>query len=173
MKKQKKKKVYVLTVSRFFPKTHSRAGAKTWFVKEILKSIVGAKQIIEAVKTRASVKKIHTIRNNYELWLDRIKKVNNGEAILSLRYWQGAPYNSKQIEFAKLCEGQVAIEKLYLSTDLNDCDIRGVHFHGDAAKVLSANDGLSEKDFREWFKKHNAKNTLAIIHFTSFRYKQF
>jgi hypothetical protein len=35
---------------------------------------------------------------------------------------------------------------------------------------LSKNDGLSEDDFRAWFKGYDTRKPLAIIHFTNFRY---
>ena len=81
------KKIYVLTVSEFFPKNHPKEGLPTGFINAI-----------------SSYKKIHTIRANYELWAKRAEKINKGEAVLSVRYWTGKPYNSKQREVFVLNE---------------------------------------------------------------------
>jgi hypothetical protein len=35
---------------------------------------------------------------------------------------------------------------------------------------LSINDGLSLEDFRAWFKGYDLSQSMAIIHFTKFRY---
>jgi hypothetical protein len=35
---------------------------------------------------------------------------------------------------------------------------------------LAKNDGLSENDFCEWFRKYDLSKPMAIIHFTNFRY---
>jgi hypothetical protein len=35
---------------------------------------------------------------------------------------------------------------------------------------LAKNDGLSLKNFKEWFKKYDISEPMAIIHFTKFRY---
>jgi hypothetical protein len=135
-------KTHVLTVSRYFPATHKRKGDKTKFVDAIY---FGNKK--------------HTIRSNFPLWEKRIKEVQEGKAILSLRYWSGKPYNSKQVEFAQLDKDSgVGIQKanLFLLTHKYE----NVH----------RNDGLSEDDFLEWFKKTPFDQKLAIIHFTNFRY---
>lgn len=69
---------YVLTVSEFFPKTHNKAGLPTGFINAI-----------------SNKTKLHTIRGNYDLWAKRFEKINKGEAVLSVRYWSGKPYNSR------------------------------------------------------------------------------
>ena len=38
------------------------------------------------------------------------------------------------------------------------------------SETLAKNDGLSDDDFREWFKKIDFSKPMAIIHFTDFRY---
>jgi hypothetical protein len=35
---------------------------------------------------------------------------------------------------------------------------------------IPQNDGLSPEDFKEWFKKYDLLEPMAIIHFTKFRY---
>ena len=58
-------------------------------------------------------KKIHTIRANFPLWEKRIKEVQEGRAVLSIRQWTGEPYRSKQVEIVRLAaEGGVGVQKL-------------------------------------------------------------
>ena len=148
-------KTYVLTVSRTFPKTHKRAGEQTWFVEKINEA--GMPISDEPIMG----KKIHTIRANYELWKKRIDEVQKGNAIISIRYWSGKPYNSKQVEICQLNRfSGIGLEEVIIPC-MNDID----HI-----KQLAKNDGLSLEDFEEWFKKYDFSKPLAIIHFTAFRY---
>jgi hypothetical protein len=39
-----------------------------------------------------------------------------------------------------------------------------------APDKIANNDGLSFDDFKDWFKKHDCSNLLAIIHWTDFKY---
>jgi hypothetical protein len=36
--------------------------------------------------------------------------------------------------------------------------------------LLSKNDGLSLKDFKDWFKGYDLSKPMTVIHFTKFRY---
>lgn len=65
-------KTYVLTLSKQFPHSHKRAGEPTLFAARVFQR-----------------EKIHTIRNNYPLWAKRIKEIQQGEAVLSIRQWEG------------------------------------------------------------------------------------
>lgn len=162
-------KTYVLTVSRYFPKTHKKSGQETYFVDKIQASINDVRQFRN---------KIHTIRANYELWAKRISEVQKGDAILSVRYWSGKPYNSKQIEICQLDKNSgIGIQALiFPEKNINNATVCGNDFpkptwyKGLTCIELSKNDGLSLDDFKEWFKKYNLSNPMAIIHFTSFRY---
>lgn len=149
-------KTYVLTVSNQFPKTHPRAGQDTGFVAAI-KNLFGDHQT-----------KIHTIRCNYPLWAKREKEINEGRAILSIRYWSGKPYGSKQIEICRL--EKIGVQELvFRFGDFNMPKISNSDLllpHEDLAK----NDGLSPRDFCYWFKKYDFSKPMAIIHFTNFRY---
>ncbi len=145
------KKVYVLTVSEYFPKGHIREGEATGFVMAIAKS-----------------DKIHTIRGNYELWEKRAEKINKGEAILSVRCWTGKPYNSKQREvfaFEKIGVEKIQLDNL-LGWFVNDEDNDRITLH-----ELAKNDGLSIEDFKSWFKGQSFNEPKAVIHFNNFRYK--
>ena len=118
-------------------------------------------------------KKIHTIRANYELWEKRIKDVQDGKAVLSIRYWSGKPYNSKQVEIHQLDKDSgVGVQKICYTID-NSENYRPIIY--DSCKIiglqeLSKNDGLSLDDFKEWFKKYDLSKPMAIIQFTDFRY---
>ena len=145
-------KTFVLTVSKQFPKTHIRAGQDTNFVQNIKKLFA------------KDSKKIHTIRANFELWDSRALQINEGKAILSIRYWSDKPYNSKQIEICKL--ERIGIEKLTDPTNFVFANI------GDKLinwETVAINDGLSFDDFCDWFKVRQ-KNPMAVIHFTDFKY---
>lgn len=144
-------KTYVITVSEFFPKNHFRTGERTHF--------------------QSSIKhhnKIHTIRANYELWRKRFKKIDKGEACLSIRVWEGKPYASKQREIFRYEKTDgIGLEKLDASNLIFAIieDKRNICWD-DIAK----NDGLTFMDFVNWFKTYDKTKPLAIVHFTNFRY---
>lgn len=164
-------KTHVLTVSRVFPSTHKRKGEQTFFVDKILEAQKGNAML--AIRTELGLLKIHTIRSNYPLWEKRIKEVQDGKAVLSLRYWSGRPYSSKQVEFAVLDKDSgVGIQDLiFLNRNILDPIIA---INSDCLELdindLYENDGLSFNDFKEWFKKYDLSKPMAIIHFTNFRY---
>lgn len=150
-------KKYIITLSKFFLKQHIRAGEETGFKDSFLKG-----------------KKVHTIRANYNLWEARIKEVQEGNAVLSIRQWSGIPYRSKQNEITELSkEDGVGIQKLTFNKDSNgmffleDYDIDGKYIELDK---LASNDGLLTEDWSRWFKKYDLSKPMAVIHFTSFRY---
>lgn len=148
-------KTYVLMVSEFFPKTHKRAGEPTGFPLAI-----------------KHYDKIHTIRGNYQLWAKRFQEINKGNAYLSVRIWTGKPYQTKQVEIFRYDNThKIGIEKLScnpLGWVINDTLLEELK-----TEVLAKNDGLTEPDFKEWFKgSFVVDNSKAIIHFTDFRYCQ-
>ena len=160
-------KTFVLTVSKTFPKSHKRAGQQTWFVEKINEA--GMPISDEPIMG----KKTHTIRSNYEFWEKRAKQINDGKAILSIRYWNGKPYNSKQVEFCQL--SQIGVQKLtFYNNDINcpyvyeEDGVANYPIYG--IEQIAKNDGLSLSDFKEWFKHYDLSKPMAIIHFTSFRY---
>lgn len=154
-------KTFVLTVSKHFPKTHAKSGSQTWFIEQINNAL------FPVLEEPIFGKKIHTVRGNYDLWKKRIDQVNSGKAILSLRYWSGKPYNSKQVEVYQL--EKVGIEKLEDPTNFVFAPIEGIPIDW---QEIAKNDGLSFEDFCEWFKIRSSE-PMAIIHFTDFRYKKF
>lgn len=140
-------KTYVLTVSKNFPATHPRKGEPTDFIQKII-----------------SGEKIHTIRNNVELWTSRAKAVNEGKAILSIRQWSGKPYRSKQVEVGQYTEIGIQTVAVSLFGNITVGKDRRVTLYS-----LSTNDGLSIEDFSSWFGVWGNKSKV-IIHFTDFRY---
>lgn len=139
-------KTRYLIVSPWFPKHHPLAGSPTHFV--------------EAIKNGD---KIHTIRSNYAEWKKIASQVNSGEAVLSLRYWDGSPYQSKQVEFMQLSE--IAVEPISIQ--------RGEACIGPnlvSLEHVAENDGLKPQEFKDWFGDQLIGG--GIIHFTNFRYIQ-
>ena len=146
-------KTYVLTLSEVFPTNHARAGESTGFRENLRKT------------------KIHTIRANYEFWRKRYDKIDEGEAVLSIRQWVGKPYGkgSTQRELCRLSrEDGIGIERLMFDKSLL---LPHVNYKPVGIGNLANNDGLSLDDWKEWFKHYDLKKPLAVIHFTKFRYK--
>lgn len=156
-------KTYVITLSRHFLANHKRAGEETHFKEKFLLG-----QGLTDYDT-PSMAKIHTIRANYPLWEKRIKEVQEGRAVLSIRQWTGKPYRSKQIEIAMLtAENGVGVQKLeFYNNTLGLCHIGIVY---QRKYELAHHDGLSFEDWKEWFKGYDLSEPMAIIHFTKFRY---
>jgi len=161
-------KTFVLTVSKNFPATHKRKGEPTYFEDKIMKRYSDFNNFLGWVK-------IHTIRSNYELWEKRIKQVQEGKAILSIRYWSGKPYNSKQVEICQLDKNSgCGVQKIEFMHDRDNAyslkffNIPRCSFS--ELPELSKNDGLTLEDFKEWFKGYDLSKSMAIIHFTNFRY---
>ena len=158
-------------LSKVFPFGHPRAGEETLFQIRMLAAIK---------KVPCYHPKRHTIRGNYELWAKRFEKIAAGEAVLSVREWEGKPYRSKQREIARLTrEDGIGIQKLDLMSVLFsgisriECDFW--HSYGNFVGLLmklANNDGLTDEDWLEWFKEFDYSKPMAIIHFTPFRYEE-
>lgn len=147
-------------VSRVFPAYHPRKGQDTDFPVKITNAVYNSDTVTDL--------KLHTIRGNYPLWESRIRAINEGKAVLSLRYWAGKPYKSKQVEFCQLKGLQVGLQKI-------EMDMLGWFIDDKDSSVtttdLAKNDGLYKDDFTAWFKgKIEPNDPMAIIHFTAFRY---
>lgn len=147
-------------LSKVFPATHPRKGEPTGFVNKVISAI---KQI------EGEWWKLHTIRANYPLWAKRIAEVQRGEAVLSIRIWLGAPYRSKQIEIVRLTKDDgVGIQELVFWT--GRIGYPTVGNYQPLIKEIALNDGLLRDDWVYWFKNYDKTKTMAIIHFTKFRY---
>lgn len=162
-------KTYVLTVSRYFPKNHKRAGEPTRFKEQLINGLA---------QLKGEDCKIHTIRSNYLLWSKRISEIQKGNAILSIRYWSEKPYNSKQIEICQLDKDSgIGIQPLIfidscikLPTICGEDFPKPTWYKGVQLRDISQNDGLSIQDFKEWFRGYDLSKQMAVIHFTNFRY---
>lgn len=114
--------------------------------------------------------KLHTIRANYELWSKRFKQIDDGKAALSIRYWTGRPYHSKQTEICKLTRYDgICLQRLEF---YNGCLRQPILSSGMTIRAysLAKNDGLSFESWQDWFRNCDLSKPLAIIHFTKFRY---
>lgn len=164
-------KTYVLTISKTFPTTHSKAGRETNFVKKI-----------------NALSKLHTIRGNYQLWQKRFEKIAAGEACLSVRVWSGKPFYSKQIEVFnfKNTDG-ISVEELTFKSRLHNSKTdswmtnyedlfivkSNMVFYGPnlaSFETLAENDGLSLKDFNEWIRSYDLSKPMAVIQLTHLKY---
>jgi hypothetical protein len=174
-----KMKTYVLIVSPTFPSTHKRKGELTYFEPKILANIITNEM------TLYWEPKLHTIRANYLVWVKRIKQIQEGKAILSIRYWHkpGGCYvkNNYQIEICQLDKDSgIGVQRLDFITSflgdrtsfkLNNKYLRiNIDSYREELKKVAKNDGLSIEDFKEWFRKYDLSQPKAIIHFTKFRY---
>lgn len=178
-------KTYVITLSERFPATHPRHGQPTQFVDKFKNARYDATNVnshYDVGMPNVGIK-LHTIRSNYKLWAKRFAKINTGQACLSVRVWSGKPYASKQIEIARLTKddgiGLQALEFLEFDPAFKDgIWISGKTYNQSMKQEIAKNDGLTFDDWNAWFfgKKKNGKplydlsQTMAIIHFTSFRY---
>lgn len=155
-----KKSVYVLTLSKVFPHDHPKKGLPTTFKEQLLSQV-----------------KLHTMRGNYHLWKNRIDKINEGKAVLSIRQWSGQPYRSKngiKQEIARYSRiGYQEVEISYAGVpgigEKIKIYIDEKQLSADAIDRLIKNDGFyrNKHDFFNWFiKDFNG----ILIHFTDFRY---
>ena len=163
-------KTYNIMLSKVFPATHPRNGELTFFRDKLLAAVFA---------DTTHWQKLHTIRENYPLWLERIKQVQAGEAQLCIRQWTGKPYRSKTVEVIRLgWQNGVGIQKLNFGWhDGKQIPvIKGWCIYGDhgSKAELARNDGLTLQDWQDWFKSHEQdtmeSDSMAIIHFTNFRY---
>ena len=145
-------KTYVLTFSRFFPATHPRAGAPTFFVDKISRK-----------------EKLHTIRANAALWLNRFDDIRQGVAELSLRYWLDKPRRSVQVEFGRLSKDDgIGIQILQFNGDLMTPCVDNWNYP--KSTELAKNDGLIFDDWCDWFEHYDLTKDLAIIWLCPQRY---
>lgn len=175
MKEQKIKR-YRLGVSKTFPSTHHRKGEETYFVVKIMSALGKFNdEIGNATRASQIIPKLHTIRNNYELWVKRMVEVQAGRAVIEIYYWDGKPRHkgSKQVVFAVLDKDSgCGVQKLKFELKSIDTPIVGHSdwFNGFKVDVLAKNDGLSLDDFKAWFKNYDLSKHKAIIQFTNLRY---
>lgn len=166
---KKKIKIYRMPISRVFPATHPRKGELTHFEGKI-RYAIGLDDCVVA----HPFSKIHTIRANYEFWKKRIDEIKAGNAVLILFEWKEKPYRSKTNELFRFDKySEIDVQKL----DFVQNYIKAPFVYKSETENLminyidlSENDGLSEQDWKSWFKSYDLSEPMAIIHFTSFRY---
>lgn len=165
MKRKNELKVYVLMLSKEFPKEHPKAGQPTRFAH-----LLGNGLNLTEDGLRICKHKIHTIRANYPLWKERIAEIQRGKACLSVRQWTGKPYRSSQVEIAKLTVAdRVHVQKLNFNCDILNFEIDNRGYTA-SPSMLAWHDGLTVEEWRDWFKGYDLTKSMAIIHFTPFRY---
>jgi hypothetical protein len=168
---------YKIMVSTVFPAGHPRKGQRTYF-KDKIELALGkfvACDIIEHDKPGIIhlEPKLHTIRNNYPLWVERIKKVHAGKAVIDLCYWKlpGGRFTpgNEAIPFATLDKDSgFGVQELRWLTTCTAQIRDNAQLINDIQ--LAKNDGLSIDDFKAWFKGYDLSKSMAIIQFTTFRY---
>ncbi len=159
---------YVITLSRNFTLKHPRHGEPTNFCESALNAIWQAHDVKCTFPKFGA--KLHTIRANYSLWYKRFQKIKAGKAILSIRYWSGKPYNSKQVELCKLSDKDgIGLQMLeFRNGSICEPCINSTPID---VELIAKNDGLKYIDWRKWFEKDDLNGKYAIVHFTDFRYK--
>ena len=183
-------KIYKLVTAKYFPKTHKRAGERTYFRERILLNFGFKPQFNLDLPENY---KLHTCRESYK-WEERIEEVKAGKAVLVLCEWKEKPYGSRQdnyIAFAahNVIDALLAAQKIGCRIlPAKDLGTQVLEFAGEPEvpyivsyrgsdldrkidfKELAKNDGLSTEDFVDWFENHDCDKPLTIIHFTKFRY---
>lgn len=180
MEKKDQIKVYVLMLSKEFPKEHPKAGEQTGF-KEKLELALKAQQQSEDCPPASGMMKVHTIRTNFERWSRIMQKVQEGKAVISVRQWKGKPYEkgNVQVEIARLGKDDgIGMQTLQLvryvdvtgEKELFAYYIDGVLKDNLSLEDIARNDGLTLEDWAAWFTGITFDAPLPIIHFTKFRY---
>lgn len=166
---------YVIMLSHTFPAKHPRKGEPTNFDTQLLNAVLSAHNM--SIGFPQVGMKLHTIRSNYALWIKRFKQIEAGKACLSIRYWTGKPYHSKQTEICKLTkEDGIGIQKMeFLAFQEGYRKDAGIWIAGHVIPIhereqIAINDGLTMQDWDDWFADYDKTEPLAIIHFTKFRY---
>lgn len=137
--------------ARSFMEGHPKASKPTNFKQKIIKA-----------------HKIHTIRSNFEYWAPKVQEVAEGKARLSLRYWKGKPYRSKQQEFWEILPRyEPGYQRIRIDSQHAGVEVNGILYEW-PHKEVAENDGLKEHEFLQWF---DLPFEGIIIHFTNFRYK--
>jgi hypothetical protein len=142
----------VIMFSRYFPKSHPRHGAPTYFVEKIWSAIK------EPYSNHLDIPDIslweylyckpknHTVRAGHRFRV--------GDKF-SPRVWSEKPYRSKQLIIAPFIEVKKTFD---FEMDLNGVySINGKYIDPEIYSVLAQNDGLSEYDMQFWFMPNYAK----------------
>jgi len=158
----------VITFSRQFPAYHPKAGINTEFVPKILNSIHGYRADSSLFKELNPGKEkelglfLPTIPMHYYTMGAKYHTIRAGHRWkagdkFSPRVWSGRPYNSPQIIIAPDME----VKKVW-DFEIDDCGVIAIggkyyfdeldEFGFVSYERLASNDGLTERDFLNWFK---------------------
>ena len=176
IKTYKAMKKYVIMLAKSFPRWHERKGQKTMFTKILsfgtscYECCTGGYAHCHLSCEHPALRKIHTIRENYELWAKRFEEIEAGNACISIREWEGTPYRSRQKEIIRLTKNDgIGLQRLtFAMNSLAHPFVDGIS--STKADKIAHNDGLTYHDWKKWFCKCDLSKYYAIIHFTKFRY---
>lgn len=169
-KSGQKLKIYQLGISKTYLQGHPKAGQPTNFRLKIEQAMLECMYTDSGhlLYKGSGSGKIHTCRPNYEYWKRIEEKVNSGQGILSLRQWEGKPYNSKRPEF--MCLTKMRVDHLVITTKGfgKGSAAVTVHINGKDCtsnlELLAMNDGLENGlDLIQWLGWKGFDG--ALIHF--------
>lgn len=161
----------VLTFSRHFPKGHPKAGRPTGFVEKVLYNLVNRKVYTKSkavewaretgIDDEHPMCYIDTF-DQYDCVYPKAHTVRGGSRfspgdMASLRVWSGAPYRSKQVEFAQVEVKTVWPVEIYATEFIFELKVNGVALDKEGQERVANNDGLSLIDFYNWFNIHPKK----------------
>lgn len=150
-------KVVVILTAKYF-NGHFKGGQPTMFADSVRQG-----------------KKIHTCRDNFNYWYEKIASLKASGGSLSIREWTGKPYRSQQGVILEVPSDKVHVSELilwkkegYYKATINDKVVD--------LGLLAKNDGLqNERDFISFMEPLFVKYgrnviRLAVIHFSEFVY---
>lgn len=156
--------------SRTFPKEHPKSGQPTGFVEKVWNSF-RREDFSLPESFNQWVKNFPFLGNEY---LNAVHKASVTDCkhttiragsrfkpgdMISLRVWSGAPYRSKQIEFAQVEVKKTWGVEIYIKDEeLAITIINEPYFHIADNAIVANNDGLHLDDFTDWFKIHPKKD---------------
>lgn len=158
----------VVTLTKKFFDAHPRAGEPTNFADLVKQG-----------------KKIHTCRDNFNYWIDKIALMKNVGGTLYIREWSGRPYRSPQDTIMEVPADITGVSELILQRSKHqvlpyrhsvDCYWATIDGEKVDIETLARNDGFkNQRDFTAFFdplfdKYQRDILRLAIIHFTAYRY---
>lgn len=168
-----KPRIYQLGISKVFFKGHPKAGKQTHFRFKIEQAMIECLHTDDGELLPTGPGKIHTCRPNYKYWKGIEGKVNSGYGVLSLRQWEGKPYNSSRPEFMLL--SKMRVDHLVIETKGFGKGSAAVRLyingenHSSKLDQFAVNDGLENGlDLIHWLGWDGFDG--ALISFTDFCY---
>ncbi|WP_338761945.1 hypothetical protein WAF17_16600 [Bernardetia sp. ABR2-2B] len=141
-------KCFQLFIPKSFPKNHKKAGQETQFAKRIITG-----------------RMIQVLKKDYAYWLDVVRKVQDGEAYISVVEWEQNRTETQREVLRLDASSNIEIQKVTFSKKF--FYLRRVRLCPDE---LAENCGFNTTtDFKNYYKSF-PKSELAMIQFTGFRY---